>query len=220
MTDQRVLAAYDAVARDYDAALRDELDAKPLDRALLDCFVELVGDGRVADVGCGPGHVTAYIAERHDDVIGVDLSPQMVEVARERAPQLTFEVGSMLDLHSYAGQWAGAVALYSVIHFSAGERRRACAELSRALCAGGWLLLAFHVDSAEFAEGATNHATSFFGHDVELDGHFLSPSVVADDATAAGLSVVATTIREPMSNGEYPSRRCYLLAQRGVTESR
>jgi len=40
---------------------------------MLDCFVELVGTGRVADVGCGPGHVTAFLAERHADVVGIDL---------------------------------------------------------------------------------------------------------------------------------------------------
>ena len=54
-------ATYDAIAHDYDAELGDELDRKPLDRGLLDAFVELINEGVVADVGCGPGHVNAFL---------------------------------------------------------------------------------------------------------------------------------------------------------------
>jgi hypothetical protein len=54
--------AYDTVAVDYAELLSDELAAKPLDRAMLGTFAELVranGGGPVADLGCGPGRVTA-----------------------------------------------------------------------------------------------------------------------------------------------------------------
>ena len=93
-----VRAAYDAVAREYDRQLGGELDVKPLDRALLTALVDLVGTGTIADVGCGPGHVTRYLAALHDDVLGVDLSPAMIAIAGERAPHLRFTIGSMLRL--------------------------------------------------------------------------------------------------------------------------
>jgi len=83
-----VRAAYDAVARAYDEQLSNELDGKPLDRALLEGFLELTGAGTIADVGCGPGHVTRFLAARHPTVLGIDLSPGMIAVARERAPNL------------------------------------------------------------------------------------------------------------------------------------
>ncbi len=60
-----VRAAYDAVARAYDEQLSNELGGKPLDRALLEGFLELTGAGTIADVGCGPGHVTRFLAARH-----------------------------------------------------------------------------------------------------------------------------------------------------------
>ncbi|MGH3453060.1 MAG: class I SAM-dependent DNA methyltransferase [Nocardioidaceae bacterium] len=103
----RVQATYDAVARAYDAQLGSELDGKPLDRALLEGFAELVGDGTLADVGCGPGHVTRYLAARHADVVGIDLSPVMIEVARERTPDVPFAVGSMLRLPAIDDAWGG-----------------------------------------------------------------------------------------------------------------
>src|SRR3974390_3391872 len=80
-----VRAAYDAVAVDYAALLRDELAAKPFDRALLGAFAELVlsgSAGPVADVGCGPGRVTAYLHGLGVETFGIDLSPAMVAVAR------------------------------------------------------------------------------------------------------------------------------------------
>lgn len=76
--------SYDTVAVDYAELLRTELSDKPLDRALLATFAELVqgsGNGPVADLGCGPGRVTAHLHSLGLDTVGVDLSPVMVAVA-------------------------------------------------------------------------------------------------------------------------------------------
>jgi SAM-dependent methyltransferase len=207
-------ATYDAIAGAYHRQFGDELDGKPLDRALLMGFVELVGAGTIADVGCGPGHVTRFLAKQHPDVVGVDLSPGMIGVARDRAPELSFIVGSMLCLPATDAVWAGAVALYSIIHLTADERATACRELARVIYPGGWLLIAFHVDSPEFATGEFNHLTSWFGESVELDGYFLEPTDVVAQLEAAGFVLMAKVERQPAPEVEYPSRRCYLLAQR------
>lgn len=55
-------SAYDARAAEYSEVFRDPLADKPLDRALIGTFAELVkttGAGPIADLGCGPGHYTA-----------------------------------------------------------------------------------------------------------------------------------------------------------------
>jgi ubiquinone/menaquinone biosynthesis C-methylase UbiE len=209
-----VPAAYDAVARQYDRQLGGELGGKPLDRALLTAFLDLVDVGTVVDVGCGPGHITRFLAQRHADVLGLDLSPGMIEVAREAAPGLAFVVASMLALPAADASWAGVLALYSIIHMTADERTTAYREFGRVLRPGGRLLLAFHVDSPEFAAGEVTHVTSFLGESVELDGYFLAPSDVVAQLQSSGFSLAATVERRPNPEGEYPSRRCYLLAQR------
>ena len=61
MTDA-TRTAYDAVAAQYEKQFAHELDHKPLDRALLAAFAELVEPrGIIADIGCGPGHVAAQL---------------------------------------------------------------------------------------------------------------------------------------------------------------
>jgi ubiquinone/menaquinone biosynthesis C-methylase UbiE len=185
-----------------------------LDRALLTAFLELAGTGTIADIGCGPGHVTRWLAVRHADVIGVDLSPGMIDIARRRAPELTFAVGSMLELPAGDGAWAGIVAAYSIIHLAPDERARACAEFARVTLPGGWLLVAFHVDSSGFAAGDVNGLTSWFGERVGLDVYFLHPDEVVGQLEGAGFSVIARLERQPTPEVEFPSRRCYLLAQR------
>lgn len=209
-----VQAAYDAVASAYDSQLSEELDGKPLDRALLTGFIELVGTGTIADVGCGPGHVTRFLAEQYPDMMGIDLSPGMITVARARAPDLRFMVGSMLRLPTIDGAWSGVVAMYSIIHLTATERAAAFREFARVVHPGGWLLVAFHMDSPEFASGDVNHLTSWFGERVELDAYFLDPSEVIAQLEATGFALMAEIKRLPAAEVEYPSRRCYLLAQR------
>src|SRR4051812_7787400 len=91
-------AFYDAVASDYAAHFRDALAARPLDRAVLAAFAETVragGGGTVADLGCGPGGVTAHLHTLGLSVFGVDLSPRMVALARKTHPAVRFEEGSM-----------------------------------------------------------------------------------------------------------------------------
>lgn len=210
-----VRVAYDAVAADYAAQLGDELTHKPLDRALLTALAELSTDGPLTDVGCGPGHVTAFLAERHRDVLGLDLSPQMISTANRRYPDLRFTVADMRRLPVDRATWAGIAALYSVIHLDAAQRADSFADFRRVLREGGWLLLAFHVDDADHHPGNIAHHTSWFGHDVQLDGHFFNPDVITAELAAADLHVTARLDRDPDPAIEYPSRRAYLLAQAG-----
>jgi SAM-dependent methyltransferase len=214
-----VRSSYDAVAERYAEEIGEELIGKPVDRALYGCFAELVrelsGAGRpVGDVGCGPGHVCRYLAGLGLRVVGVDVSPGMVRVARLRHPHLRFEVGAFARLPAGDGEWAGAVAPYSIIHLDRPGRCAAFAELARAVAAGGWLLVSFHVGDAEAGPGQVRRVTDWWGTSVELDLHFLDPAEVTADLVAAGFAVMSRTDREPWPSVEHPSRRSYLLAQR------
>lgn len=206
---QAVRNAYDTVAVDYADLLRTELAAKPLDRALLSAFAELVqatGGGPVADVGCGPGRVTAHLHSLGLDVFGIDLSPAMVAVARRDHPQLRFDEGSMTDLGLADDALAGVVAWYSIIHTPPGRLPEVFAELCRVLAPGGHLLLAFQAGDERV------HLDQAYGHEVSLDAFRLPPDGVADLLAQAGLAVHARLLREPDANEKVP--QAYLLARK------
>ncbi|WP_018155444.1 class I SAM-dependent methyltransferase [Demetria terragena] len=210
----RVRDAYDVVATDYAAAMRDELDDKPLDRALLSAVVEMARGGPIVDIGCGPGQVAGHLAALGGEVLGVDISASMIEIARAEQPEAEFEVGSMTDLQQSDASIAAAVLMYSIIHLSPADRDYAIREVRRILRPGGIALLAFHIRSEEFAAGEVNHLTSWFGHSVDVEGYFLEPEVVLNDLARHGLDIVSIMTRLPHPQVEFPSERAYVIAQR------
>ncbi|GAA1083145.1 class I SAM-dependent DNA methyltransferase [Nocardiopsis composta] len=204
---EAVRASYNAIAADYDEHFADQLSGKPLDRAVLAGFAELVrGGGPVVDVGCGPGRVTAHLASLGLDVHGVDLSPGMLAVARRLHPELRFEEGSMTALDVPEGGFGAVVAWYSLIHILPEEVPGALAGFHRALAPGGRLLLGFQVGEEPLS------FTEAFGHRVELDFHRWMPERMAALAEQAGFAIEARLHRERLPDETAP--QAFLIARR------
>ncbi|MFF4034766.1 class I SAM-dependent DNA methyltransferase [Streptomyces sviceus] len=211
MTDPDFVAAtrtfYDTVAEDYAEQFRDVLTVSPLDRVLLTAFAELVGaGGQVADLGCGPGRITAHLASLGLSVLGLDLSESMLAVARRENPALRFEQGSMLELDLPDGALAGAVSWYSSIHTPVDELPRLFAEFHRVLAPGGHLLVAFQAGDKD------RHHDRPWGRPVALTFLRRRPEQVVGLLRAAGFSLVSQTVREP--GPEEVSQQAFLIARR------
>jgi ubiquinone/menaquinone biosynthesis C-methylase UbiE len=211
----RVRTSYDEVAANYANELADEIVAKPIERGMLLAFAELVrGSGVVGDVGCGPGHVAKHLATHGVTAIGYDISGAMIDQARTKFPQGEFYIASMFELPVATAAWRGAVARYALLHCSADERARTLRELARVIAPGGYLLYCFYVSAPDQPEGSVYHLTSWFGHAVDLDVHFIGIEDAHDEVERWGFETEAVLVREPMTKGELPTRRCYLLARR------
>jgi SAM-dependent methyltransferase len=207
MTLHTTRASYDTVAASYADLLRTELDGAPLSRAMLAAFAELVrGAGPVADVGCGPGRVTAHLAALGLDAYGIDLSPGMVAVARRDHPGLRFEEGSMTALDVKDDALAGVLAWYCTVHTPVDELPPVYAEFHRTLAPGGHLLTAFKVGTGEY------HLDQAYGHPVRLEVYRYEPEEVAGLLTAAGFEEVARLICEPGRYDKTPQG--YVLARK------
>lgn len=203
-----VRLSYDAVAEDYATSFRDELADKPLDRALLGCLVEQAEKGvPVADLGCGPGHVSAWLASCGMTVVGIDLSAGMIAVGRREYPEVEFREGDFLALPAADGEFGAVVTLYSIIHLEPGELGRAFEEIGRVLRPSGLLLVAFHIGSE------VRHTAEWWGHAVDVDFRFFEPPDIAEALEAAGFVVEARLERTSYPE-EIETRRAYLLARR------
>ncbi|MEU6256069.1 class I SAM-dependent methyltransferase [Streptomyces sp. NPDC047043] len=204
-------AAYDAIARPYSEQLADWLSGRPLDLALVTAFAELVrqgGTAPVADVGSGPGNVTARLDALGVPAFGVDVSPRMVALAREAHPHLRFHVGSMTSLDLPDETLGGVLALYSVIHVPDDHLPAAFAEFHRVLVPGGHVLLGFQSGDEE----DRLHLSERFGQEISLDYHWRTPDTVVEMLVKAGLRLHARVLREPDEDETRP--RAYLLAQK------
>lgn len=88
---------------------------------------------RVLDAGCGTGALAFELAARGAQVVGVDISPQLVAIARRRQPghleqRLEFHAGDMLN--AGLGRFDHIVAMDSLIYYTADDIARMLAALS------------------------------------------------------------------------------------------
>ncbi|MCW2833328.1 MAG: class SAM-dependent methyltransferase, partial [Nocardioides sp.] len=168
---------YDAIAVTY-ARLLPALNAETsLDIAMIDGFADRCASARlgpVADAGCGTGRVSAHLVARGLDVIGIDLSPGMIDVARRTYPELNFEVGALEELPFPDDTLGGLVAWYSIIH-SAPERLPVIvAQAARALRPGAWFLGAFQAGDGQRVDRTSAHGQPMtmtnYRHDPDQQG--------------------------------------------------
>jgi uncharacterized protein YceH (UPF0502 family) len=209
--DQRVRSSYDAVASTYAEHLAGELvGQQPFERWLLDRVAAHADGGPVVEVGCGPGHVTAYLADAGVDATGLDLSPGMVEEARRRFPAGDYRVGVLRQLMrpTSAPGWSAVLAWYSLIHLAASELPEALAALTRPLVPGGWLVVALQTGSEVL------HHESWFDVDVDLDFVLHEPAQVVALVEAAGLTDLEWYHRGPITARGETTQRLYVVGRK------
>ncbi len=188
-------SSYDTDASGYAEKVRGLLGESPYLRASLALFAELVhasGGGQVADIGCGPGYVTGHLHDAGLDALGIDLSPEMIALARRDYPNLRFEVGTMTDLDFADDSVAGIVAFWSVIHVPDHAMPGVFEQFRRVLRPRGSLLVGFHVgdETRHTSEGYTDRP-------INVDSYLRRPSKVAGWLRDARFTIEAEMVLRP-----------------------
>ena len=206
---EELRGAHDALAELYADRLADALDRMPVDRAVLGLFCDLViehdAGSAVGDVGCGSGRLAPFLHARGLQPHGVDLSPEMVRVARRDHPGVPFDVADVRDLPFADSSLAGVVCWYSLMYLAPRDRPRAFAELARVLRPGGYLVTAFKVGDDRLRRGGGRVGVAF-------DIYWRSPVEMECEVTAAGFRVVLSARRSADPGEEQPQG--YLIARR------
>jgi ubiquinone/menaquinone biosynthesis C-methylase UbiE len=208
---EELRAAHDVLAEFYADRLAGILERTPAERAVLGLFCESVLAAElgtsIADVGCGTGRLEPYLAAQGLSPRGVDLSPEMIRVARRDFPGFRFDVADVRDLPFPDASLAGVVCWYSLMFLAPPDRPVAFGELARVVKPGGYLVTAFKAGDSQLRRAGRST-----GLGVEFDIYWLAPEDMERQVTDAGFATVFWGGRAP--DGEEASTQGYLIAQR------
>ncbi|MGE7776497.1 class I SAM-dependent methyltransferase [Chitinophaga sp. NPDC101104] len=207
---EKILECYNLVAGDYAVERWDELSGKHVDRLLLQAFARAnKEEGLCADFGCGPGQTTRFLHDHGlENIVGIDLAPAMVEVARKLSPQIRFETGDLLHIAFPPGHLGSALAFYAIVHFSLEEVRQCFGEINRVLKTGGDFLFSYHVGEE------VRHFEKAHDKEIDIDLYFFKTDDIVQLLQETGFRIIDAIERRPNENMEYPTRRAYVWAEK------
>jgi ubiquinone/menaquinone biosynthesis C-methylase UbiE len=203
----KIVRAYDRVAKEYAEAFSGEHGKKPKDREVLLRFSQEIGRRQpVWDLGCGPGQTTKYLKDLGLEISGLDLSERLLEQAGTINPGIHFRKGNILELEFGEDSIAGIVAFYAIVHFTEEQVRAAFRGVFRVLQPGGIFLFTFHIGDE------TIHVKEFLGKKTDIDFRFFTTAFISGCLKKTGFEKIEIIERAPYPDVEYQSRRAYVFA--------
>jgi len=136
-TDYKALVqrGYDRCAAEYERARQE--GTHPELTLLMDCLDE---GARALDIGCGAGVPVAGTLAQRFQVIGVDLSSEMIERARINVPMASFIHSDIMDVQFPSNHFDAVVSFYAIFHLPREEHPELFHRIHRWLKAGGYFL--------------------------------------------------------------------------------
>jgi ubiquinone/menaquinone biosynthesis C-methylase UbiE len=129
-------STYEKIADIYSKQYFDDLTDVPY----IDKFLEkLPVDGKILDVGCGPGQFTKYMMDKGFEVQGIDYSTQMLKIASQKVPSGTFNQMDMRELEFEDEKFDGLLLAYSLIHIPSEDIPRTLKGFYRVLKPQGYI---------------------------------------------------------------------------------
>ncbi|MEV6806153.1 class I SAM-dependent methyltransferase [Streptomyces sp. NPDC017248] len=199
-------AVFDALGLDYERAFAGSAAHRASLRRLLE---RLAPGSRVLDVGSGTGRPTAHtLAEAGHRVLGIDVSPVMVDLAARQVPGAEFRLADIRETPLPEASFDAVCAYFSLLQMSRAEQADVVARLARAVRPGGLVALATVPVDVEDAQGL------FMGQPASLTS--FSAEAFTDLVTGAGLTVLAEerTLFAPDHPGAVPEPQLFLHARR------
>ena len=131
-------------------------------------FCDLIGNERpkILDLGCGPGNVTRLLKLRfpESEIIAIDLSPQMIEIARKQLPDVDFMVVDVRDISIIPVKFDAIMCSFCLPFLSKDDAAKLITDSARHLVPGG----ALYVSTMEGSEERAGFETTSFSGDSEI----------------------------------------------------
>lgn len=204
--------AYSLVAEEYSHNLLNELERKNFDQLILNWYAsQIPKDETILEIGAGPGQISGYLNNQGVNCIGTDISPEMVENARENFPDIKFEVQDFFDLTYMDNTFFGVVGFYAIVNYSLENIKPIFDEMKRVLKQSGLFLFSFHIFEGE--EKA--HVQKFFNEEgSELTFYYYKVDEIKKLVSSLEFEIIDIIIRYPYDANEFPSKRSYFILRK------
>jgi len=172
-------------------------------------FLNLVNkNGRILDVGCGPGKDSHYIASEGFEVVGVDLSEEMIRIAKKNFPRIDFRIMDMRELSFEPNSFDGIFVAFSFIHLPKKGVSGVLIKLYELLKGGGSIYIAVQEDESKEVFSPTP-----LKPDEKIFLNLFSTEEIKFLIKRAGFSIIAEYKRKPGKN-EFQYNKLFILAKK------
>jgi ubiquinone/menaquinone biosynthesis C-methylase UbiE len=205
----KIKAVYNRAAVSYAKEFYHELYHKHVDVKLLDLFCERVNPNLpVCEIGCGPGEISTYLRYKRINVIGIDISEEMIRVAKELNPHIDFQVGNVFALNFADNYFSGVLAPFLFVNYEIDELKDAFFEIKRVLAPDGIFYLSFHEGNDRLC------VEEVLVKNNPLEFIYLNVTEIASILEETGFEIIEWIVRSPYATGEHKNKRAYIFAKK------
>ncbi|MCB9232820.1 MAG: class I SAM-dependent methyltransferase [Bacteroidia bacterium] len=162
---------YDQNAATYARVFGDELSHKPQDQAWLAEFAASLEPGPVWEIGCGSGHIGAFLHDLGVEITVTDFGLEMVRTAAKSFPEMKFQREDFFALSAQNNSLSGILGFYALVNYPTQALNPVFKEIHRVLKPRGKVLLSVHL-----GEGSLMNE-SFLESGTQLEFFFHNPEV-------------------------------------------
>lgn len=143
---KKTINVYNKIAKKYS----EVFDIDFSDSSYLDEFLSYIHTGkRILDLGCGTGRITAYYGGKGFDVVGVDLSREMLDIARKKYPKIDFRLDDIRKINFLENKFDAISFSYSFFHLEEKDVLSVLDKINKILKSNGVLFLVLQEGKGE-----------------------------------------------------------------------
>lgn len=137
-------------------------------------FLDLIikTNSSVLEIGCGPGNITKYLLTKNSNlkIKGIDISENMVELARKNNPLAEFEIMDSREIHCLNVKFDAVVCGFCIPYLSKSDCIKLITDCNNLLNSSGILYLSFvagDYENSGFISGSSGDRTYFYYHNLD-----------------------------------------------------
>lgn len=197
---EETLRIYNAAAENYqDRFMKIDLYD---DNYKLFCSLVEKKNAKILDIACGPGNITKFIQNQRPDlsILGIDLSPKMVDLAKQNNPTADFKVLDCKDIMELNQQFDAITCGFCMPYLSKDECKKLIEDCSKLLVDNGILFFSTMEDNYD---KSGYEKTSFAGEE-ELFIHYHEADYLKQFLSNNELSIINLDRKDyPETNGSF-----------------